>query len=108
MDEMIETQQVPDDVAVALRALRQVGPDEPDLDGSFRVGMAVAVLTSCRPPYPPPGESTGPAAAVGEVIEDADRALERALSVARTAEEAVRFGAARAALRGEVVTDFPW
>jgi len=107
MSQIIETQPVPAHIARALDALDGIRDDDPDLDACCRAGLAVATLRAVRPPYPP-RPTPEAAVPVAAAIETADQALAEATEAATTAEEAVRCGAARAALRGEPMESFPW
>ena len=106
----VETQPVPEHVAVAMGALERISVEDPDLDGALRAQLAMATLQATRPPYPPPVELAAEVAPLpaAEAIGVADAALGRAIDVAGDAASAVRFAAARAALCGESLAVFPW
>lgn len=106
----IKTQPVPEHVATAMGALERISVEDPDLDAALRAQLAMATLQATRPPYPPPvqpAEDVAPLPAA-DAIGVADAALGRAIEVAGGAAAAVRFAAARAALRGEPLAVFPW
>lgn len=101
----VPTQPVPVHIRQALDALMAISADDPELDLAFRAIEAVATLRTVRPIYPPPIPVTAWIPAE-RAVELASAALDRAIANASSAEEAIRAGAAAAALAGRPVDGF--